>query len=106
MLRGSLFLALIALSLSPSSALASPRPKCTGHEETTACSAAASAADPCCVPRAGLWLFRQRFEPDTGDGGSWGISNVDIMEYVQSLGVWILTSGATELSRRRRQTAS
>lgn len=36
----------------------------------------------CCVPTpAGLFVFRQRFEPDIGgDMGSWGIDGLDVLE--------------------------
>lgn len=44
------------------------------------CSAAALKANPCCVPHAGLLVFRQRFEPDNGDNGQWGIAGVDVLE--------------------------
>lgn len=38
--------------------------------------------DPCCVPTpGGLFLFRQRFEPDVGaEGGRWGIDGVDVLK--------------------------
>ncbi|KAL7421859.1 hypothetical protein Q5752_003630 [Cryptotrichosporon argae] len=37
--------------------------------------------DACCSPTAGLFVFRQRFEPDVGsDAGSWGIDGVDVLE--------------------------
>lgn len=41
-------------------------------------------SDPCCVPSpSGLFVFRQRFEPDVGgDMGSWGIDGLDVLEYV------------------------
>jgi ribonuclease T2 len=43
--------------------------------------------DPCCVPSpAGLFVFRQRFEPDVGgDMGSWGIDGMDILEWVSTM---------------------
>lgn len=42
-------------------------------------------ADPCCVPHpAGLFIFRQRFEPDVeSDGGRWGIDGLDVLESVE-----------------------
>jgi hypothetical protein len=70
--------AVLLASLPLATALASS--KCANTHTLTSCSSAANAADPCCVPRAGLWLFRQRFEPDSGDHGTWGINNVDILE--------------------------
>lgn len=38
--------------------------------------------DPCCVPTPeGLFVFRQRFEPEVGsDAGSWGMDGVDVLE--------------------------
>jgi len=40
--------------------------------------------DSCCVPSpAGLFLFRQRFEPDVEvEGGRWGIDGLEVLEYV------------------------
>lgn len=41
--------------------------------------------DPCLSPSpGGLFVFRQRFEPDVGgDSGSWGIDGLEILTYVQ-----------------------
>ena len=38
--------------------------------------------DPCCAPTpGGLFLFRQRFEPDVeAEGGRWGIDGVDVLK--------------------------
>ncbi len=46
--------------------------------------AKSGSADPCCVPTPeGLFVFRQRFEPDVGsDAGSWGIDGLDVLERV------------------------
>lgn len=43
--------------------------------------AAKSDVDPCCVASpAGLFVFRQRFEPDVGgDMGSWGIDGLEVL---------------------------
>jgi ribonuclease T2 len=55
-------------------------------EDVLSCSANASSqsVDSCCVPKpAGLFIFRQRFEPDVGsDMGSWGIDGLDVLESV------------------------
>jgi hypothetical protein len=53
--------------------------------DVKSCSAEAGKnADPCCTPSpAGLFIFRQRFEPDVGgDMGSWGIDGMEVLEYV------------------------
>lgn len=44
--------------------------------------ALSSDVDPCCVPSpSGLFVFRQRFEPDVGgDMGSWGIDGLEVLE--------------------------
>lgn len=44
--------------------------------------AASDQVDTCCTPSpGGLFVFRQRFEPDFGaDAGSWGIDGIDILE--------------------------
>ena len=48
------------------------------------CSGDANAknVNPCCVPTpGGLFVFRQRFEPDVeGDAGSWGVDGIDVLE--------------------------
>jgi hypothetical protein len=43
-----------------------------------------SDVNPCCVASpSGLFVFRQRFEPDVGgDMGSWGIDGLEVLEYV------------------------
>ncbi|CAK9786115.1 hypothetical protein CC85DRAFT_283779 [Cutaneotrichosporon oleaginosum] len=53
---------------------------CTPHVNTVSCSANAKGADPCCVPAAGRFVFRQRFEPDADDSGSWQIEGLDVLE--------------------------
>jgi len=57
--------------------------------ELLSCSAEAASvfADPCSVATpGGLFLFRQRFEPDTdGDAGLWGIDGIEVLQYVASL---------------------
>ena len=47
--------------------------------ETPELSCSGSAASACCVPTAGLFLFKQRFEPDVGDGGQWGIDGLEVL---------------------------
>ncbi|ORY33994.1 ribonuclease T2-like protein [Naematelia encephala] len=44
--------------------------------------AAIERVNACCTPApAGLFVFRQRFEPDVGsDMGSWGIDGIDVLE--------------------------
>ncbi len=51
---------------------------CAPHANAVSCSA--KGVDACCVPSAGLFVFRQRFEPDAGDNGSWGIEGLDVLE--------------------------
>nr|XP_019046330.1 hypothetical protein I302_05074 [Kwoniella bestiolae CBS 10118]OCF25260.1 hypothetical protein I302_05074 [Kwoniella bestiolae CBS 10118] len=45
-------------------------------------SCSSSGSDPCSVPSpGGLFVFRQRFEPDTGgDYGSWGIDGLEVLD--------------------------
>lgn len=52
--------------------------------QVESCSKEAATQDPCCVPHpSGLFVFRQRFEPDVGgDMGSWGIDGLEVLEYV------------------------
>jgi hypothetical protein len=50
--------------------------------DVLSCSSPAKDVDPCCVPIQGLFVFKQRFEPDTGsDLGSWGIDGLEVLEY-------------------------
>jgi len=57
--------------------------------QVKSCSSEAKDVDPCCSPSAGLFVFRQKFEPDgEGDMGSWGIDGLEVLECV-SLGVSI-----------------
>jgi ribonuclease T2 len=50
-------------------------------DPVTSCSDDATAIDECCVTRpGGLMVFRQRFEPDEGDEGRWGIDGLEIMK--------------------------
>lgn len=53
--------------------------------EVQSCSSDAKNADSCCSPTpGGLFVFRQKFEPDgEGDMGSWGIDGLEVLEYVQ-----------------------
>ena len=46
--------------------------------------ALSAGVDPCCVASpAGLFVFRQRFEPDVGgDMGSWGIDGLEVLAWV------------------------
>jgi len=47
------------------------------------CSNESKDVDPCCSPSAGLFVFRQKFEPDgEGDMGTWGIDGLEVLEYV------------------------
>src|SRR4051794_39328955 len=55
------------------------------HPPPTSCSNAATSSnvDPCCVPSpGGIVLFTQRFEPDIGDDGRWGVDGIDLWEWV------------------------
>lgn len=57
--------------------------------QVKSCSSEAKDVDPCCSPSAGLFVFRQKFEPDgEGDMGSWGIDGLEVLEYV-CLGAFI-----------------
>jgi ribonuclease T2 len=50
-----------------------------GCSQTLSCSK--QDVDPCCVPSPGLFVFKQRFEPDVGgDQGSWGIEGLEVLE--------------------------
>lgn len=64
--------------------MATARSSPSSCPEVLSCSPEVASQDisPCCVPRpAGLFVFRQRFEPDTGgDMGRWGIDGVDVLE--------------------------
>ncbi|BEI84155.1 hypothetical protein CcaverHIS002_0407590 [Cutaneotrichosporon cavernicola] len=51
---------------------------CSPYTNTISCSS--KGVDVCCVPAAGRFVFRQRFEPDAGDNGSWGIEGLDVLE--------------------------
>nr|XP_018263064.1 uncharacterized protein I303_04555 [Kwoniella dejecticola CBS 10117]OBR85222.1 hypothetical protein I303_04555 [Kwoniella dejecticola CBS 10117] len=46
------------------------------------CSTANTRPDPCSIPSpGGLFVFRQRFEPDVGsDSGSWGIDGLEVLD--------------------------
>ena len=69
--------ALLAFSL----ALAAVARECP---QVKSCSGESKGADPCCSPSAGLFVFRQRFEPDgEGDMGTWGIDGLEVLECVQ-----------------------
>ena len=51
--------------------------------QVKSCSSEAKDVDPCCSPSAGLFAFRQKFEPDgEGDMGSWGIDGLEVLECV------------------------
>jgi ribonuclease T2 len=51
-------------------------------DDVLSCSSSAAKVDPCCTPSpAGLFLFKQRFEPDIEvDGGKWGIEGLDVLK--------------------------
>lgn len=50
-------------------------------EAVSSCTDKATELDSCCVPRpGGLFVFRQRFEPDEGDEGRWGIDGLDVLK--------------------------
>lgn len=49
-------------------------------KDVVSCSPEAKGADPCCVPEAGLFLFRQRFDPEQGDAGVWGIDGFEVRQ--------------------------
>jgi ribonuclease T2 len=48
------------------------------------CSKGSQDVDPCCSPTpGGLFVFRQKFEPDVGpEMGSWGIDGLEVLESV------------------------
>jgi ribonuclease T2 len=49
--------------------------------DIVSCSTDANGQDACCVPSpGGTFLFKQRFEPDKGDEGRWGIDGLDVLE--------------------------
>ena len=49
--------------------------------DIVSCSVEADGQDACCVPSpGGTFLFKQRFEPDKGDEGRWGIDGLDVLE--------------------------
>ncbi|WVQ67660.1 uncharacterized protein L199_005863 [Kwoniella botswanensis] len=52
------------------------------NSQELSCSSANPNPDPCSVPSpGGLFIFRQRFEPDTGgDYGSWGIDGLEVLD--------------------------
>jgi ribonuclease T2 len=51
--------------------------------QVKSCSRESKDVDPCCSPSAGLFVFRQRFEPDgEGDMGTWGIDGLEVLECV------------------------
>ncbi|KAJ9102531.1 hypothetical protein QFC21_002932 [Naganishia friedmannii] len=78
MLRKLSLLAVAAALASGASAVTCP------SEPVTSCSEDATSVDDCCVNRpGGLMLFRQRFEPDEGDEGKWGIDGLEIMNQEQ-----------------------
>lgn len=50
-------------------------------EPVRSCTDEAESINDCCVSRpGGLMVFRQRFEPDEGDEGRWGIDGLEIMK--------------------------
>ncbi|GMK59440.1 hypothetical protein CspeluHIS016_0800460 [Cutaneotrichosporon spelunceum] len=69
---------LLLMALSPLLFTLGVAVDCSPYTNTISCSAAD--ADPCCVPAAGRFVFRQRFEPDAGDKGSWAIEGLDVLE--------------------------
>lgn len=69
---------MLFLSLLPVLAAVS-RAQCS---DIVSCSPQANGADPCCVPKAGLFLLKQTFDPEAGDEGSWGIESVEVLECV------------------------
>lgn len=75
-------LARLTLLLLPLAAAApgKGKPDCTPHVNTISCTPEARGADACCVPSAGRFVFRQRFDPDAGDDGAWGIEALDVLE--------------------------
>ena len=70
------FLPLSASLLAQSVAAAgcpTPRLSCSDSTDT-------SSLDPCCTPHpGGLFVFKQRFDPDIGDAGAWGIEGLDVL---------------------------
>ena len=55
-----------------------------GCPDVRSCSQESQDVDSCCSPKpGGLFVFRQRFEPDVGpEMGSWGIDGLEVLEYV------------------------
>ena len=72
-----------------------------------------SNVDTCCVASpSGLFVFRQRFEPDVGgDMGSWGIDGLEVSESVfisqspedAEFGRGLMTSSCTEQTEDKRE---
>lgn len=51
------------------------------QEAIHSCTDKATEVDSCCVARpGGLFVFKQRFEPDEGDEGRWGIDGLDVLK--------------------------
>jgi ribonuclease T2 len=64
------------------SAVIAPASRADTCPQITSCSPEAQGADSCCVPNpGGLFVFRQRFEPDVdGDLGRWGIDGLEVLK--------------------------
>ena len=72
-----------AWPLLPHALLVAAIPTRAAAASILSCSSEAATADPCEIPMpGGLFVFRQRFEPDVGDAGSWNIQGLDVLEYV------------------------
>lgn len=75
---------MLHLSLLVSSALLLGADASTCGTPRLSCSAAdTSSPDPCCQPHpGGLFVFKQRFDPDIGDAGAWGIEGLDVLSCI------------------------
>lgn len=66
--------------LQSAAAASCPAPRLSCSEADT------SSSNACCQPHpGGLFVFKQRFDPDIGDAGAWGIEGLDVLSYVSYL---------------------
>lgn len=78
-------LALLLLAAPASAAAARGKPDCSAFGDVISCSSSSKGVDTCCVPSAGRFVLRQRFDPDGGNDGTWGVEGVDVLEYAAEL---------------------
>lgn len=74
---------MLSILLSLSLAVSAAANECPAIQS---CSTEVRDVDPCCSPNpGGLFIFRQKFEPDVGpEMGSWGIDGLEVLEYAFS----------------------